>query len=338
MRKRGIAIIFALLSVHLALAGTISYDVTASGTNFSITQTETKECDISCSFALPEFQLPNNATASQYSISNVTGQPNKIAFNSTGELTTTLPSDTIEIEYALPKEELKIQKMLTKTLNVGQNNIVVQLDNTGNVDLEEVTAQINGDGVKTTDKMPVSIQKGKSEFATTVVSITTKGTVDIIIKAYSKDRMLAQSIETITVNGPEEQKAEAPKKVDAEYAQQKTDDLWKQLEEYERAYLTKKAEGYNVPDITGTISEAKSDIKRLQLDSEDMTEEAFNRKLNLAAKSLGEISIKLGLAAPKGIGDKIKDNLTVIATTIGLIVSSLTAYGLAKTHIGQKKQ
>ena len=338
MMKRGFTIIFALLSAHLALAGTISYDVTASGTNFSITQTETKECDLGCSFALPSFQLPENATASQYTISNITGQPNKIAFNSTGGLTTTLPADTIEIEYALPKEGLKIAKMLTKTLNVGQNNIVVQLDNTGNVDLEEVTVQVNGDGVKTTDKMPVSIQKGKSEFATTVASITTKGTVDIIIKAYSKDRMLAQSIETITVNGPEEQKAEAPKKVDAEYAQQKTDELWKQLEEYEKAYLTKKAEGYNVPDVTGTISEAKSEIKRLQLDSEDMTEEAFNRKLNLAAKILGEISIKLGLAAPKGIGDRLKDNLTVIATTIGLIVSSLTAYGLAKTHIGQKKQ
>ena len=338
MMKRGIAIIFALLSVHLAMAGTISYDVTASGTNFSITQTETKECDLSCSFALPNFQLPENETASQYSISNVTGQPNKIAFNSTGELTSTLPSDTIAIEYALPKEELKIAKMLTKTLNVGQNNIVVQLDNTGNVDLEDITVQISGDGVKTTDKTPVNIPKGKSDFATTVVSITTKGTIDIILKAYSKDKMLAQSIETVTVNGPEEKKVEAPKTVDANYAQQKTDELWKKLEESEKAYLTKKAGGYNVPDVTSTISEAKSEIKKLQLDSAELTEEAFNRRLGVAAKSLEEINLKLGLAAPKGIGDKLKDNMATIATTIGLIVSSLTAYGLAKTHIGQKKQ
>lgn len=92
-----------------------------------------------------------------------------------------------------------------------------------------------------------------------------------------------------------------------------------------------------MPDVTNVINDAKSEIKKLQLDPESITEESFNRRIGILTKSLEEINVKLGLAAPKGLGEKLKDNLGVIATTIGVLVSSLTAYGLLKTHVGPKK-
>ncbi len=330
--------------IQLALAGTIGYDITVIGTvngeSSNMTKAETKDCELSCSFQLPQFELPENFTLTEYIISNVTGQPNKIAFNSTGELQSAQADDTIEIEYEAPRKELSIARVVTKTLNQGQNNIVVQLDNTGNIDLPDITVQISGDGVKTTDKQPVSVAKGKSEFATVIVSVTSQGTVDLVIKAYEKDAMLAQGIDTITVNAiPEDQKPEETKPtiIDADYAQQKTNELWKQLEEYEKTYLTKKSEGYNMPDLTSTISEAKSEIKKLQLESTDITEASFNRRTEVINNILEEISIKLGLAAPKKLGEKLKDNIGIIATSLGVLVSSLTAYGLLKTHVGARK-
>lgn len=347
--KKILTLIIAVLMVQLALAGTITYDVTVSGTaneqNFSSTVSETKECEFSCDFTMPQFELPGDFTLKENSISNVTGQPNKISFSSTGTLASAQANDTIKIEYALPKKELKITKMVTSTLNQGQNNIVVQLENTGNVDLANVSIQASGDGVKTTDRTLVNIGKGKTEFATAIVSITNAGTIDVIIKAYAQDSMLAQTIETININAaeqkeetPEEKPQEAkPEMVDPDYAQKKTNDLWDQLEEYEKRYLTKKAEGYNMPDLAGTITEAKSEIKKLQLESDGLTENAFNKRVTIVTNSLEEINIKMELAAPKKFGEKMKDNLGTIATTIGVLVSSLTAYGLMKTHVGPKK-
>ena len=67
-----------------------------------------------------------------------------------------------------------------------------------------------------------------------------------------------------------------------------------------------------------------------------ITKEAFDREVAVITRGLDGVKLEIDLARPKKFTDTIKENLVLIATTLGIIVSGLTALGLAKSHLGHK--
>ena len=334
---------FLLLFSMYALALPVSYDITLSGTvdgtSFSKTQNEVKECDEGmCVFDVPVFETPVNFTFSNYTLSQPSELIKSLAFESTNDVLSTLITDKITLTTKELKEELKIGRLVTKNLVSGQNTIVLQIENIGTKDLKEVHTEISGDGVKTMSSQRVSILRGQSDFTTTFVSVTNTGTIDIIIKAYAGDVLLGQTIETISVPVPQQIDTEVVAVVDIAYAQEQVELLWSTVTEYERVFLTKRAEEYVLTDLTDALDKINEEIKDLELRIPDMTKESFDREVSLIKRSLDDVKLQLDHATPKKFTDKLKENVGAVAAVIGTIVSALTAYGLAKTHVAKGKE
>ena len=347
MPKQFFFMVFFLLFIsQIAIALPVNYDITIFGTVdgilFSKTQNEVKDCiEQMCTYDIPFFETPDNFTFSNYSLSHSSELIKSIVFESTNDLTSTLLIDKILLTTKELKEELKIGRLVTKNLVTGQNTLVLQIDNIGTKDLTEVYTQISGDGVKTVNAPTLNIPKGQSDFTTTTVIVTNTGNIDIIIKAYAGNVLLGQAIETISVPALEQAPVEDTQVVELiniSYGQEQIESLWNILTEYERDFLTKKSEEYNIIDLSESFDEISEDIKDLELRLPDMTKESFDREISLIRRSLDDLKLQLDHATPRKFTDKIKENVGVIATVIGAIVSALTAFGLAKTHVKGKEK
>ena len=342
MQKTILFILLVVTSINAVLAAPVSYDITINGLvndlPFNQTKSEVKNCENECKYQPPEFDLPENFTFSDYVISNPSELIESIMFGSTDSETSSLVNDNILIQIKELKEELSIKKLVTRTLNLGQNNLVVEIENTGNKEISEVYVTISGDGVKTLSTTKINLSQGSSDFVTTIVSIENYGAIDIIIKAYTRQTLLGQAIETISVNSPPEEEQTETIYVDEKYAKPIIDETWKRLNEYEKDYFLKISEDFKVPDLSGVIEETKVQIRELQTSYSSLTKEEFNRKKEIIEFNLEDIRAQLELATPQKFSDKLKSNAGVIGTVIGLIVSSLTAWGLVKSHLKVKDQ
>ena len=317
-----------------------NYDITIYGsvndTIYTELKNEVHDCENSCSFAVPQFTLPEGFNFSHYTISNTNELIKSIYFESTQDITSSKLAENVIIETVGLKEELSIEKLVTKNLNLGQNNIVLQVKNIGNKDIENVSVQISGDGIKTISKTAIDLPLGQSDFVTTIVSITNYGDIDIIVKAYAGDELLGQAIESVFVNTPPEENKEKTVFVDRVYAQSEIDALWNNLSVYEKDFFLKTSQEYSVLDVSNSIGEIKDELRNLQSEYLHMTKEQFDDAVVIINMLLGDVKEQLDLASPKKITTIFKENLGLIATTIGVIVSTLTAISLAKSHMTSK--
>ncbi len=340
--KQFFLIIIFILYVSLVSAIPISYDVTINGvvsdSPFTLTKNEVRDCENTCTFQVPSFETPENFIFSNYVISNPSEQIKSIKFESTNNLTSITFNDNIALEIVELKEELKIGRLITKTLSPGQNNIVLQLENIGNKDLTEVYIQISGDGVKTTGKSTVDIPVAQSDFVTAIVQITNYNDIDIIIKAYSDDKLLGQTIESIYVPPPEVEEPDLPeiKYVDSKYAEEEINKLWSKLNEHEKEFYSKESQEYVIADLTNNFEEMREEIGNLELGYNTLTKEKFDKEIAIISRNLNDIKTQIDFAKPKKFADTIKENLVLIATGLGVLVSALTALTLAKSHLGSK--
>lgn len=200
---------------------------------------------------------------------------------------------------------------------------------------------ISGNGVKTINSPAIDISKGKSDFITSTVLIESSGEIDIIIKAYSDDILLGKVIESISVNKPIDEVLDdepAPVFVDEDYAINQISLLWDSLNNYESDFFTKESNEYSLPDLSDTIDETKEEIKQLELSFSTLTKDQFDKNVLVINRSLNHIKEQLDLARPKKLSERIRENLILIGTGLGILVSSLTAYGLAKSHISHKNR
>ncbi|MEK6923019.1 MAG: hypothetical protein AABX08_04430 [Nanoarchaeota archaeon] len=331
-----------LIFAAFAMAAPVIYGITvngfADGVAFTKTQNEVKECENTCEFPVAQFEVPERFTFTNYVIANPSELIKSIKFKSTNELTSSSFEDIIVLETLELKEELKIGRLVTKNLNQGQNNLVIQLENIGLKDINDISVQISGDGVKTTSRSMISLAKEQTDFINTIVQITNYGDIDIIIKAYSNEKLLGQAIETIYVEPPEELPTEEVVYVDDDYAQAEVNKLWDKLSSYEKEYFTKESQDYKLSDLESDLDNIKNDIKELELNYGKLTKEGFDREVSIILRSLDDVKLQIDLAAPKKFTDSIKEHLVLIATSLGIIVSSLTAFGLAKSHVLSKNK
>jgi len=334
-------IAFIVVFATFVVAVPVNYDITIYGsvndTIYTELKNEVHDCENGCSFTVPQFTPPEGFNFSHYTISNTSELIKSIHFESTQDITSSKLAENVIIETVELKEELSIEKLVTKNLNLGQNNIVLQVKNIGSKDIENVSVQISGDGVKTISKTAIDLPLGQSDFVTTIVSITNYGSIDIIVKAYAGDELLGQTIESIFVNPTQDiEEKEKTVFVDKVYAQSKIDTLWNNLSVYEKDFFLKTSQEYNVLDVSNSIDEIKDELRNLQSEYSHMTKEQFDDAVIIINMLLGDVKEQLDLASPKKIATTFKENLGLIATTIGVIVSTLTAIGLAKSHVLSK--
>ncbi|MEK6934500.1 MAG: hypothetical protein AABW46_01350 [Nanoarchaeota archaeon] len=339
MRYTLIYFLIVLLSITTVTAVSVDYSIKVENSTSSEIIPQTKECDLECIFSLPQPSIENTVT---YSISDYNTELIKeIKFLSTDSQSTTTSEDKLII--LVKKTSIKILSVVPNLLYPGNNNLIIQIENDGSEELLDLHATISGEGIKTKEFSSLeSLSPKKSEFLNILLEVSAQDQVDVIVKIFSASEVIKQEIKTISIKSEkkpvEEKPTEEKQTLNSTDASQKITKVREDLRKYEEEMFNKRADGYDVKNIEGDIEDTKSLIQKVQLEYIRYSQEDFDLNYNLITSNIEDIRLKLNVAQPtKTFGERIKDNIIVISTAVGLIISALTAYGLAKTHVGLNK-
>lgn len=320
-----------LLLITTVKAIQVDYSIKIENSTSSEIIPQSKECDLECMFSLPQSTLENITT---YSIPEYdTDSIKEIKFLSTDLQSTTNSEDKIYV--LIEKTSVKILSVAPSLLYPGNNNLVIQIENDGSEELLDLYATISGEGVKTKDSNKLeSLSQKQSNFLNVLLEVSARDQADVIIKIFSASNLIKQEIKTISIKTEEKKPIDEKKVINVTDASQKITKAREDLRKYEEEMFNKRADGYDVKNIEGDIEYTKSLIQKVQLEYVRYSQEDFDLNYNLITSNIEDIRLKLNVAQPaKTLGDRIKDNIIVISTAIGLIISALTAWGLAKTHV-----
>ncbi len=331
MRNVLIYFLLALLFISAVKATPVDYSVKVENSTSSEIIPQVKECDLECMFPLPPSAIEN---ITSYSISGYnTDLIKEIKFLSTDSQSTTNNEDKLFI--LVEKTSVRILSVAPNLLYPGNNNLIIQIENDGSEELLDLHATISGEGIKTKEYSTLeSLKPKESNFLNVLLEVSAQDKADIIVKIFSASNTLKQEIKTVSIKSEEKKQTEEKQTLNATDASQKITKAREDLRKYEEEMFNKKADGYAVTSIEGDIEDTKNLIQKVQLEYVRYSQEDFDLNYNLITSNIEDIRLKLNVAQPaKTLGDRIKDNIIIISTAIGLIISSLTAWGLAKTHV-----
>jgi len=323
-----LVVLFLITTVK---ATQVDYSIKVENSTSSELIPQSKECDLECMFSLPQSTIEN---ITSYSISDYnTDSIKEIKFLSTDLQSTTNSEDKIYI--LIEKTSVKILSIAPNRLYPGNNNLVIQIENDGSEELLDLHATVSGEGIKTKEFSSLgALASRRSDFLNVLLEVSAQDQVDVIIKIFSASDLIKQEIKTISIKTEAKKPLEEKKSINITDAASKIAKAREDLRKYEEEMFNKRADGYDVKSIEGDIEDTKSLIQKVQLEYIRYSQEDFDLNYNLITSNIEDIRLKLNVAQPaKTLGDRIKDNIIVISTAVGLIISAFTAWGLAKTHV-----
>lgn len=331
MKNILIHFLIALLLITTVKATSVDYSIKVENSTSSEIIQQSKECDLECMFSLPQSTIEN---ITSYSISDYnTNLIKEIKFLSTDLQSTANNEDKIYI--LVEKTSVRILSVAPSLLYPGNNNLVIQIENDGSEELLDLHSTVSGEGIKTKEFSSLeSLASKKSDFLNVLLEVSAQDQADIIIKIFSASNLIKQEIKTISIKTEAKKPVEEKKSINITDATLKISKAREDLRKYEEEMFNKRADGYDVKSIEGDVEDTKNIIQKIQLEYVRYSQEDFDLNYNLIISNIEDIRLKLNVAQPaKTLGDRIKDNIIVISTAIGLIISAFTAWGLAKTHV-----
>ncbi|MEK6951565.1 MAG: hypothetical protein AABX29_00965 [Nanoarchaeota archaeon] len=331
MKNIFVYFLVVLLFTAAVKAIQVDYSIKVENSTSSEVIQQSKECDLECMFSLPQ---PTVENITSYSISDYnTDLIKEIKFLSTDLQSTTNSEDKIYL--LIEKTSVKILSIAPSLLYPGNNNLVIQIENDGSEELLDLHGTVSGEGIKTKEFSSLeSLAYKKADFLNVLLEVSAQDKADVIIKIFSASDLIKQEIKTISIKTEAKKPVEEKKSVNVTDASLKISKAREDLRNYEEEMFNKRADGYDVKNIESDIEDTKTIIQKVQLEYVRYSQEDFDLNYNLITSNIEDIRLKLNVAQPaKTLGDRIKDNIIIISTAVGLIISAFTAWGLAKTHV-----
>lgn len=232
-------------------------------------------------------------------------------------------------------ESVVIDKFLPAILGIGSGQINIRLENKGVVDLFNLSAEISGDGIATTDKIMLdNLAAGDKDYVFVKINASKKGTIDVVMKLYVNGVLKEKKIEQITVT--EENIIEAQQ---SNVTIEKLNELNMHYREIEEEYQNKKIGGYQVDMLYDKLKDTSAYIKNAKLSFFEGNYRDAESNIRLADEGIEAIKEELKSAKKieKSFMDKFRSNILIIGSIAAALVSMFTAYGLVKSHINAKK-
>lgn len=248
------------------------------------------------------------------------------------------PEPVPEPQPEPPIADAKLVDIFPKQMNVGDNQLNLYIENTGNIPLENVIAVITGDGISTYDTTPIEeLQPEQKSYIIARISAKRAGRIVLTVK------LLDDSFErTIYVR---DAKAEA-----AEEQQQQEElrtrnrlaaagalltNLTTTYDGVEELYYQKKNQGFDISGID--LRDAKAYLRDAQASYAKSDVEQTEASLVLLQSELHDLrSLLANVQKPKRtFGQWIKDNSTFVVTVgyiLGIIISLFTIIELVKKN------
>lgn len=235
------------------------------------------------------------------------------------------------------REELTIEKITPTTVAKGQQQLNILVRNTGTVALYEIEAEVSGYGVTTEEKISIEeLPAGEKDYTFTKIDIQDAGIIDVVVKVMSNKTVMTQEIVQITVQEEVvEQNETTEETLNTTEATALLETEKAVYEEMEKAYFEKEKEGYLVYGIDEDLKEIKEYLRKAQVAIIEQNKEDFDKNLVLAKTDLEELKETLETAEKekKTIGQLLSENLAVIGSLFGVIISGVTVWSLTKVHL-----
>ena len=228
--------------------------------------------------------------------------------NESSNITVNETNETISIT------DFNLTKIIPNEMNIGDTQLNLQIENTGNTDINDISALITGKGVSTYNIEPIDIlHPGEKGYILLWISTKQAGNINLNIKI--KGKVFTQEINVINPNAQGEQGIDLEK---LNTLNNELTNLTKLYDQYEQDYKKKKDAGYDVSGIS--FIDVKSYIRNAQVYSTKKDVVNLEANIVLIQAELEDIKTNLDSAIipERSIGDEIKSNLPLISGILGI--------------------
>jgi hypothetical protein len=250
----------------------------------------------------------------------------------------TPPQNATEEEQEPPVYDVNLVDFFPKQINVGDSQLNLYVENTGNQDLNSLMAIITGEGISTYDVTPIeTLKPDQKSYIIARINAKESGMIDLQIKIL--DDVFERKI---AVRNPEEEQGAIEQQREEERRKERLDAAAKQLsnltDEYdslEELYYAKKNQGFDLASID--LKDAKGYLRDAQAGYTKGDVDATEASLVILRNELNDLSALLeNVQKPKrSFGQWIKDNSTFVVTfgyILGIIISLFTIIELVKKN------
>ena len=241
-------------------------------------------------------------------------------------------------------QAIALEKITPIQMRVGEEQLNIVVKNTGTVPLYSVEAQVSGYGITTKETLPIEfLPINEKDYTFTKIIIENPGTIDIVIKIYANGTLLSQEISAVTVINSEEEKIVETSvneiTMNVTIASEELNKTRALYNEVEKKYYEKEKEEYIVYGIKEDLFEIKEYLREAQVAIIEQSQKEFEIN-NLAAKTNLETiisNLEHAEKAKKTFTEIVSENLALIGSLLGVLISAVTVWSITKSHLKNTK-
>lgn len=349
MNKQRFLIFFCLV-IFLSVFSVISIAQETNATDVSLSQDANATANM-IETNTSDIPTIDNQTAET---ANMTTEQTNITTNQTTETNTTTTvetnttnqtetGETNATENAVPIRSISLEKITPAQISVGEQQLNIVLKNTGNIPLYQLEADVSGYGITTKEKLPIEeLPVGEKDYTFTKINVEQAGTIDLIVKIYMNGTLLAQQISSIeVVASPEQVVAETvtDTAMNETAAAQSLNETRSMYSDLEKEYYQKVKEEYVVYGIKDDLADTKEYLREAQVALIEQNQKEFDKDMLAAKTNLGTVAAELQNAQKeqKTWGQIFTENLTLIGSLFGVLISGVTVWSITKAHLKNTK-
>ncbi len=364
-------LIFAILAaavsaVSVEYTASISY-IGQSNSTEKISLLITQDCsskDI-CLFPLPQFSLPENSTATGYEVLSSSGDY-RAYFHSTKERSSST-ADMIAVELIakapqctnsacdpscvrcedgnchlpgfLCVAELTLDKVVPESIKTGVSQLNILLRNTGTVDVRNIVAEVSGDGISTVSRIPLpKLIVADKDYAFVTINATKAGAIDVILRITIDNRTTTRIPSSIIVTADAVPVSQPKDEFNRTEIRERLDSLKQKYSVLEKEYQSKKG-GFVLDGAELRLREAYTFVSSAEVAFFEENFKKSNTNLDIAQERLAELEREIGNAEvrQRKFIDKVRENLTYIASFTAAIISIITAVTLINKYVNKER-
>ncbi len=234
------------------------------------------------------------------------------------------------------QEKITIEKITPTTINKGEQQLNILMNNTGNVAMPFVAAEVVGFGIATVEEIPIEVLAvGDKDYTFTKVSVTEAGTVDIIVKISVNGTIISQQIFQITVISEDIQLEQETELFNLTQGNEIIAQLKEQYDVLETQYYEKEKKDYILYGIKEDLDDIKEALRLAQVAIIEENQKDFDKNSIYAATSLATVQQQVESAEKekKTMWEVLYENLAVIGSVLGVLISVVTVWSMTKVHL-----
>jgi hypothetical protein len=238
-------------------------------------------------------------------------------------------------------EAVVIEKVTPTAINKGEEQLNIVVRNTGNVVLQNIEAQVTGYGITTQETISIeTLLAGEKDYTFTKIIAEQSGEIDLVVKIYVNGSLLLQDIAQLSVlEDAVMEVVEELNTFNKTAAAQQLNETRTLFNTVEKQYYEKEKQDYLVYGIDDDLDDVKEYLRLAQVALIEEEKKEFEKNLLAAKSALETIEADITGAEKeeKTILELLSENLALVGSLLGVLISAITVWSMTKVHLKKAK-